>query len=52
MDKTWELIDFLLDCVEYPQPGEFRELPKIEGKILRVYAYEEYIKLLKESLNG
>jgi hypothetical protein len=43
----WDLIDFLLDCLEYPQPGEFRQLPTIDGKDLRVYAMEEYRKIKK-----
>ena len=45
MDNTWELIDFVLDCVEYPQPGQWKELPKVEGQNLRDYAKEEYNKL-------
>jgi len=48
MNNIWELIDFILDCIEYPQPGKFTELPKVEGKDLRDYAKEEYNKLKEE----
>jgi hypothetical protein len=40
-NKIWELIDYLLDCCEYPLPNEFNKLPTIEGQDLRDYAKKE-----------
>jgi len=47
-EKLWELIDFLLDTVEYPEPNIFNKLPTIEGQDLREYAKEEFNKIIKE----
>ena len=46
-----ELIDYLLDCVEFPQPGEYHSLPDIDNEpgiiSLRDYAKQEIERIFK-----
>jgi len=52
-DGIFDLIDFILDCVEFPSIEErFRPLPTVEGKDLRDFAGEEYVKLIKKYCFG
>ena len=46
--KVLELIDYLLDCCEYPQPNIVIELPNIEGQDIRDYAKDEINKIFEK----